>query len=292
VFSRIFRNEKTFNMVDVQNATLAGGVAIGASADLLIEPWCCMLVGMIAGFISVFGYNVLQKALFDSIRLHDTCGVHNLHGMPGILGALTAIITCAVATSETYGSDLGIIFASSATRSMSARAGYQTAALFTTLGVALVSGCLTGLLLRSPVLFEQTPGQLFDDSPYWHIPETVEDTVRRVLGLSGGNHHGATNADPSADSHEGIMAALDAKAAELRNVGLGEVAVEMADLSGHSSSSSSTSSSLSAPAANAQSHQLTPRSNWSMELQKVQAQLAHLMLSISRHRATPAAKSQ
>jgi ammonium transporter Rh len=37
VASRALRKE--FSMVDVQNATLAGGVAVGSSCDMMIGPW-------------------------------------------------------------------------------------------------------------------------------------------------------------------------------------------------------------------------------------------------------------
>lgn len=40
----------------ILHATLAGGVAIGASADLLTEPWAAMLIGFIAGIISAYSY--------------------------------------------------------------------------------------------------------------------------------------------------------------------------------------------------------------------------------------------
>jgi len=36
-------------------ATLAGGVAIGASADLITVPWGAMLLGFVTGIISAYG---------------------------------------------------------------------------------------------------------------------------------------------------------------------------------------------------------------------------------------------
>ena len=47
-------------MVDLQNATLSGGVAVGAIADLMIEPFGALLIGSITGTISCFGYRILQ----------------------------------------------------------------------------------------------------------------------------------------------------------------------------------------------------------------------------------------
>jgi ammonia channel protein AmtB len=45
----MLRPGRKFSMVDIQNATLAGGVAVGSSADLVIEPWGAALVGFVAG---------------------------------------------------------------------------------------------------------------------------------------------------------------------------------------------------------------------------------------------------
>lgn len=76
----------------VLNASIAGGVAIGASADIIVQPFGSMIVGFVAGTVSSFGFAYLSSYLRKAIFLHDTCGVHNLHGMPGIIGGLTSAI--------------------------------------------------------------------------------------------------------------------------------------------------------------------------------------------------------
>lgn len=44
------------------------------------------------------------------LRIHDTCGVHNLHGMPAVLSGILSGIYAAVATKDEYQDTLTSIF--------------------------------------------------------------------------------------------------------------------------------------------------------------------------------------
>lgn len=46
---------------------------------------------------------VLQPILESKFKIQDTCGVHNLHGMPGVLGALLGVLVAGLATHDSYG---------------------------------------------------------------------------------------------------------------------------------------------------------------------------------------------
>ena len=86
----------------IQNATLAGGVAIGTVADMNIKPFGAMIIGSFAGVISSIGFQYLTPLLKKRLRLHDTCGVNNLHGIPGLISGICGIIVAAVATRENF----------------------------------------------------------------------------------------------------------------------------------------------------------------------------------------------
>merc|ERR1719434_234733 len=73
------------NTAAVQNATLAGGVSIGATANL-VGPFGAVVIGGLAGLLSTWGF--IKTPLFSAV---DTCGIHNLHGMPGVFGGLVSI---------------------------------------------------------------------------------------------------------------------------------------------------------------------------------------------------------
>lgn len=75
---------------DIANAALAGGVAIGSTCDSASFP-AAFVIGILAGALSTFGFAILQSKIESMLKSIDTCGVMNLHGMPGLLGGIAAI---------------------------------------------------------------------------------------------------------------------------------------------------------------------------------------------------------
>ena len=76
---------------DLANAALAGGVAIGATCDHASFP-VAILIGVLAGTLSTIGFAVIQPRLQGKLKAIDTCGVTNLHGFPGIMGGVAAMV--------------------------------------------------------------------------------------------------------------------------------------------------------------------------------------------------------
>lgn len=165
-----FRNGK-FHMESILNATLAGGVIIGSAADIIIDPWVAFFVGCCGGAISCFGFEVVGPFLNRVIGLQDTCGVHSLHGMPGFLGGIISAVIAGSAIPENYGDSYFVMFPllKDGKRTNGIQAGYQLASLALSLGLAIVSGLITGLILKSPCFPEIR--SLFDDDVAWELEE-------------------------------------------------------------------------------------------------------------------------
>ena len=88
IFTKLIRGK--IEIEDIANAALAGGVAIGSTCSTA-NPGFSMVIGICAGILSTVGFSIIAPKVCALIKGTDTCGVHNLHGMPGLLGGLFAI---------------------------------------------------------------------------------------------------------------------------------------------------------------------------------------------------------
>uniref|UniRef100_A0A1B6L6K1 Ammonium transporter AmtB-like domain-containing protein n=1 Tax=Graphocephala atropunctata TaxID=36148 RepID=A0A1B6L6K1_9HEMI len=188
--SALSNPKRKFDMVHIQNATLAGGVAIGTAANLMVQPFGAMLVGSLAGILSVVGFQYIQPKLLAKLNLHDTCGVHNLHGMPGVLAGIIGAFMAFLASKDNYGYNLYVHFparvpmdgpevadAQQADRDLQPNVGrsaaeqalFQLLALGITLVVSVVTGAVTGFILKGKIWKEFE--ECYDDEPYWVMHE-------------------------------------------------------------------------------------------------------------------------
>ncbi|KIZ01774.1 Ammonium transporter Rh type C [Monoraphidium neglectum] len=165
----------------VQNATLAGGVAVGSAAALNLHPAGALAVGAFAGAMSTAGFARLTPLLERRMGLGDTCGVHNLHGLPGILGGLVAGFA-----------SFGAANAAAAPHG-AAQLGWQLAAIAATVAIGATGGGLAGwAAARANPMSQLIDGaHLFDDGLIWTGVDlevsTKDHSVVGVPSVHGGN---------------------------------------------------------------------------------------------------------
>jgi ammonium transporter Rh len=141
------------SMVDMANAALAGGVAIGSVCDV-VSPTGAFGIGLLAGAVSVLGYVFLQPVLESKFKLVDTCGVHNLHGMPGLLGGMSAFLVVP---------DVAIA---------------QFNGMMITLFIAIVGGLTAGMIIRAT----GTTREPYEDSvEFTHLAGPESEKVEEQL---------------------------------------------------------------------------------------------------------------
>ncbi len=109
---------KKISLGDMANAALAGGVAIGSVCDSATHSEA-LIIGILAGALSAVGFAKIQAKLQNGLKLVDTCGVSALHGLPGLLGGLAALV---------------------------AVSGIDSGAQLTGIGIAVVAAAIFGLI--------------------------------------------------------------------------------------------------------------------------------------------------
>mmetsp|Transcript_16462 Transcript_16462/g.24020 ORF Transcript_16462/g.24020 Transcript_16462/m.24020 type:complete len:515 (+) Transcript_16462:14-1558(+) len=149
-------NGGKFDAVHIQNSTLAGGVAIGATARLAMGPGMAFIVGLAAGLVSVLGYFYSSPFLEKKFGIYDTCGVGNLHGYPSVFGGLLSILLVYLYPNP----DL-------LQHAVGMQSLVQLGAVTATIISASVTGYLTGIVVLAinPSYFASVPD--YEDMVWW-----------------------------------------------------------------------------------------------------------------------------
>jgi ammonium transporter Rh len=156
---------------------------VGTVADKIIRPAGAMVIGSIAGILSTAGFRFIKPAI-QKFHAHDTCGVNNLHGMPGILAGIFGIILAIFPAYSLYTDNLLGSCYHGGNRSYLAQIGYQALTLGVTIGIAVIGGLITGIILRLPVFTDDVPSSYFNDHQHWETPSDFHDESTSLLPVS------------------------------------------------------------------------------------------------------------
>lgn len=107
------------------------------------------------------------------MNLMDTCGVHNLHGIPGLLGGILSSIAIAAYQSSPMdiGLGFGLPFYSDPVkgRTLNQQAWWQILGTVTSLGIAILSGMIAGYLMSVSYGFRNR--HFYRDTAFFETPE-------------------------------------------------------------------------------------------------------------------------
>lgn len=183
-FTVLQSKESRFNSFHLQNATLAGGIAIGSIAAMALTPWGAVIVGIVGALGSVLGYKYSVPKLRRVLKIHDTRGIQATHGIPGILSGVASILVALLADEARYESSLYTLYPARAPlknstqllelqkfspvpagegRKATFQALYQLACLGITIVLAIVGGLITGLIIRLKFFDPVSVNDAFDD---------------------------------------------------------------------------------------------------------------------------------
>lgn len=201
--SALFNKRGKLTMADIQNVTLAGGVTVGASVDMMISPVAAYALGIMGCTACFFGYRYLSPFLAQNMRIQDQCGIHNLHGLTGLISSTAGICAILLAKEETYGPSMYQIFSHRAPplgdpkllelqklipglkpglgRSAEEQALYQLAAIFSTIAAATIGGVITGSVMKLPFMASPPDDDCFSDELFFDLPPDSNLKEAKIL---------------------------------------------------------------------------------------------------------------
>jgi ammonium transporter Rh len=137
-----------FSVIDLFNGSLSGAIGAGSSAGLFVNPCACMIIGTISGVVCILGMEYLTGWLEKNWKIFDTFGIHNVRGLPGIIGGLGGAIGIALSFTIPEDAILQLSYLSKHEgRSIGQMAGFQVLGTFSTVILSFLAGMFTGWII-------------------------------------------------------------------------------------------------------------------------------------------------
>ena len=146
IISPLFFNGK-LKMEHLLHASYVGGIVIGGCCTICSSPWSAVVIGFCGGAIAILFLWKIKHILYG-IKFEDTIGVLEIFGIPGVMGGIfTCIFLGNMSYTKAWEKEAMIaIFGNS--RSPAVQAGLQISSIFVTLGIAAITGIVTGLVAK------------------------------------------------------------------------------------------------------------------------------------------------
>eukprot|EP01025_Chloroclados_australasicus_P005089 TRINITY_DN11430_c0_g1_i1.p1 TRINITY_DN11430_c0_g1~~TRINITY_DN11430_c0_g1_i1.p1 ORF type:complete len:450 (-),score=36.41 TRINITY_DN11430_c0_g1_i1:206-1366(-) len=158
------------DIMHVQNGTLAGGVVMAAGASLRMMPGIAILIGAIAGVICTISLQHINTFLEDRLKIEDTRAVHDLHGIPGLIGGLVVVFT----TILNYSGNKTLLdthYAGGDTW------WHELLAILVTLVCAIVGGFISGVVIRQFDFATSLTSVAYEDGAIWQDVDPEEEPM-------------------------------------------------------------------------------------------------------------------
>ena len=178
-----------FNVVQVSEVLLPAMTCIECSVHYKAHNWSCSINYPILMPFHIPYHITIQPYILTTTftlppqptpqpwleekGLHDTCGIHNLHAMPCVVGALASIIV-AIANKDTDRAIYGEDYAAS-------QWWRQLVGLFATTFLAVTTGLATGYFVAK--LKPSKDVSDFNDNTYWEVADDYGHSGVIELGL-------------------------------------------------------------------------------------------------------------
>lgn len=109
--------------------------------------------------------------------IHDTRGVFSLHALPGIFGAIASAVFLIIYDAGRFPETIRII---GTNRDKFDQALFQLAGAGITIGIAGITGVLTGLVLKVGIWQQVRDGEFFSDADFFVVPDDYDFTTKVI----------------------------------------------------------------------------------------------------------------